>query len=281
MWIKFNPDSVIVPTMLMFWTDWIELAVTTRDDWSSNIYSPVNGTLLKRVYHKFRFFPNAAGVFATYAYLVDTGAAFAMTTPPKWFHVFAQWDTDAGSLVLKVNGRSLATVVYSGANVDPYHNHKGPPFAVPWGYPTDDEGGPNTTQFFSNTNYNEIAVGFSLAEFWLDVDKPAMAPTVTVDKFVDLTTGEPRPLGKDGELPSGKKPAFFFSRTGAPKTFIDNRGYGGKFTFARGYVDPGTLFFHSVDIVGDAIDKDPPLDEPDNPKFEPIPPDRVPASLVA
>jgi len=278
-WLKFHPDLATYGRGVasLFYSSWMDFSVSTRDDWSTVVHggAPWGMTEVERAYHKFKFFPSSAEAFFTpgapntYAYLVDTGAAFPATS--KWYHLFVQWDTAAGTLAIKVNGRTVSSVVYPGSWVDP--RDLGPPFNVDWGWPTSNDGTtPNSSQFLSNANLADaLPVGFSIAEYWLDNTAPL---GLTVDKFVDLKTGRPKSLGASGELPKGAKPAFYFSRTGAPQSFVANRGYGGAFQFARGHY-ASDLSFTVEDIADPA--SDPPLDEPERPQFTPI----VPAAAAA
>ena len=266
-WLKFHPDSAtMAPSMSLLYSAWLNYQVTTRSDFSTVVDSTT--TPVTRAYHKFKFSPTSAEAFFapptpnTYAYLIDTGSAFPSTG--AWYHLFAQWNTSTGTLVLKVNGVTIASPVYGGDTVKLAPSDLGFPFDVSWSYPTADDLSPNSSQFLSNANLDDgLPSGFSIAEYWLDTTAPT---ALTVDKFVDLTTGRPKPLGTAGTVPTGSAPAFFFARSGAPQTFVANRGSGGTFTFARGHYSlPGG--FTSVDIPDPATD--PPLDEPDNPHYTP------------
>jgi len=164
----------------------------------------------------------------------------------KWYHIYMEWNTDAGTSVLKINGVTVPVYEYPG---DVYldESHTGPPFTTHWS-----ESVVNSLAMF----YNHVGdgPGFSIADYWMDVDRVG----VGVEKFVDLETGRPRMLGAFGEkpitpaAPEGEpdpppvKPAFFFHRQGSDAlTFLENRGTGGVFY-----------------LTGDD-----PTPEPDRPKF--------------
>jgi hypothetical protein len=267
-WLKFTPELAAYGAGVasLFFSGWMDFEVTTRSDFRTQVvFDPVT-----YAYHKFKFSPASAEAFFgtgpnTFGYLVDNNAAFPATG--TWYHLFAQWDTGAGSLLIKVNGVTIGTATYPGSAVIP--GDLGFPFDVSWAYPVNDDSTPNSSQFLSNANMEDVVpTGFSIAEYWMD---NTAATALTVDKFVDLTTGRPKPLGANGELPKlpatgDTRPAFFFARSGAPQTFVANRGYGGTFQFARGHYGSDLSF--TVEDIADPS-TDPPLDEPDNPHYTP------------
>ncbi len=165
-----------------------------------------------------------------------------------WFHVYAEWDSTTGYFVLKVNNRPATTAVISGSEFfDPVLSGD-PSFEVPWWQdplsPSPLPEGQDTIFFWMpNALQVDSRPKYAVADFWLDIERNHIG----IDKFIDTATGTPRSLGKDGELPTGKKPAFFFHRQGEPKTFCTNRGYAGDFT-----------------LVGS-----PPVSEPTAPRFTP------------
>jgi hypothetical protein len=264
MWVKFYPEALNESGQTtIFGSGWHELLLAVTGGVATAISPGVN----KVSSLQFEF--DDAATFDTenrYAFMLD--GEIALSTTGRWYHIYAEWDTGAGSFVLKVNGRSAASLIATG---EPF-GAGGPPFDVAWAATVDNSGDPNVNQFFQNFGSFEPPVRHSLAEFWLDVKRPAGDPDAPpsgtpapgVDKFVDTATGKPKSLGTNGEIPTGRTPAFYFRRSGAPETFVINRGYGGDFTFARLASD-----FTSSDIANPALD--PPLHEPEEPHFTPIP----------
>lgn len=262
MWVKFYPEALLESGQTsIFGSGWHHLVLGVE----GGITTPISMGVNQRSSMQFEF-DDAATFDAEnrYAFMLD--GETALSTTGRWYHVYAEWDTGAGSFVLKVNGRPAASLVATG---EPF-GAGGFPFDVAWGAELDNAESPNVTQFFQNFGSFEPPVRHSFAEFWLDVKRPAGDPEAGpaswpgVDKFVDTATGKPKPLGTSGEIPTGKKPAFYFRRSGKPESFVVNRGYGGAFTFAR--LDPD---FVSSDIANPATD--PPLHEPEEPHFTPIP----------
>ena len=188
-------------------------------------------------------------------WLQDVNAELRETS--KWYHVYAEWDTNAGSLLLKINGRTVSTTMTQGFDV--LDTWGGTPISMQWdtlAAPVP-PAFPQTTFFwtqFSGINPPDD-VRYSIAELWLDVGRLH----VGIDKFADVATGKPKRLGKTGEIPTGVKPAFYFGRSGAPKTILENRGYGGVFKYAK-----------TQDLIPLYPDIDGPLHEPEEPHFVPI-----------
>jgi len=269
MWVKFYPEALNESGQTgIFGSGWHGLLLSVQGGNSTPISMGEN----KQNSMELQFADAAAPdtEIDRYAYMID--GDIALSTTGRWYHVYAEWDTGAGSFALKINGRSAASMVATG---EPFGDG-GFPFNVAWAAVLDNEGSPNVNQFFKNFGSFTPPVRHSLAEFWLDVKRPAGDPEAPtggfpgVDKFVDTATGKPKSLGASGETPTGKKPAFYFRRSGKPETFVANRGYGGAFTFARLAAD-----FTASDIADPA--SDPPLHEPEEPQFPPI----VPAAVAA
>ena len=261
MWVKFYPEALLESGQTtIFGSGWHELLLAV----TGGVATPISPGVNQASSLQFEFDDAAEPDASKYAFMLD--GEIALSTTGRWFHIYAEWDTGAGSFVLKVNGRSAASLIATG---EPF-GASGFPFNVAWAATLDNAGNPNVNQFFQNFGSFEPPVRHSLAEFWLDVKRPAGDPDAPtggfpgVDKFVDTATGKPKPLGVNGETPTGKKPAFYFRRSGAPETFVINRGYAGAFTFARLDAD-----FISADIPNPALD--PPLHEPEEPHFTPIP----------
>lgn len=182
----------------------------------------------------------------------------------KWYHIYVEWDTNGGSILLKINGRNVSTTMTQGFDV--LDTWGGVPISMQWDTPAAPvpPAFPQTTFFW--TQFSGISppddVRYSVAELWLDVGRLHLG----IEKFVDVATGRPKALGKNGEIPTGTKPAFYFGRSGAPKTILDNRGYGGVFKFAK-----------TQELTSLNPDIDGPLHEPEEPHFAPIPAPTPPA----
>jgi len=180
-----------------------------------------------------------------------------LNTYNRWYHIYAEWDTNAGSLVLQINGRPVSTTITQGFDV--LDTWGGTPISMQWDTPAAPAppAFPQTTFFW--TQFSGISppdpVRYSIAALWLDPGRH----DVGVEKFVDLATGKPKALGANGQIPTGTLPAFYFARSGAPKTILDNRGYGGVFKFAR-----------TQELTPLNPDIDGPLHEPEEPHFVPV-----------
>ena len=211
--------------------------------------------------------------------MVSDGIVFPVLN--KWWHVYCEWNTQAGSFLLKINGATVASAALPGTTVGTASDGVFG-FSVPWHQQPDMMG-----QEYRRANQDTVffwwdeppsitwpaTPPYSIAEFWLDTGRPGPG----VDKFVDVATGKPKPLGKNGELPligmadpPGKphRPAFYFHRAGEPKTFLENRGYAGAFSLAKTVEEIPDEFMGLVRVALDP-DKDGPLHEPDAPHFDP------------
>jgi len=169
----------------------------------------------------------------------------------KWYHIYIEWDTDAGTAVIKINNATVTPYIFPG---DDYltASFRGPPFTIPWGSGKTNDAldwpsGGSEVHFLDR--YYTPSGNYSIADFWLDVGRTG----VGVDKFLasstnpetGVSTYTPKGLGTNGELSTGPAPKFFFARRGTPDTFDTNRGTAGEFT-----------------LIGDA-----PLSESSAPKF--------------
>jgi len=211
--------------------------------------------------------------------MVSDGIVFGALN--KWWHVYCEWNTQTGAFLLKVNGQTVASAALPGTTVGTESDGIFG-FDVPWHQQPDMMGqeyrraNQNTVFFWwDQVPFGEWASAptpYSVAEFWLDPGRTG----VGVDKFVDTTTGRPKSLGANGELPlvglpeivpGQTKPAFYFHRAGAPKTILENRGHAGAFTLAKTIAE-GSGFMELVRVPLDP-DTDGPLDEPDAPHFDP------------
>lgn len=198
-----------------------------------------------------------------------------------WWHVYCEWNTQAGNFTLKVNGRTVSAAALPGTTVGTESNGTFG-FDVPWNaqpvMPGRPAGHQNTVFFWwelpPSTAWPATPLPYSIAEFWLDPGRTG----VGVDKFVDLETGRPRNLGTNGETPlagmadpPGKphQPAFYFHRAGEPKTFLENRGYAGSFTLAKTTGETEEFMGLTRETLDPDVPGNGPLDEPDNPHFTP------------
>jgi len=194
-----------------------------------------------------------------------------------WFHVYCEWNSQTGDCLLKINGRAVpSAAVTQDTTGDVSGGRFG--FDVPWQkQPVDPRfparGANQNTVFFWWDLTPDVVFAqppYSIAEFWLEPGRVGIG----VDKFVDVATGRPKNLGANGEAPltglpempgQPLRPAFYFGRRGAPRTFLENRGYAGAFTLAKTIED----FPAKVRVPIADVEKDGPLDEPDSPHFAP------------
>jgi hypothetical protein len=200
-----------------------------------------------------------------------------------WWHVYCEWNTSAGEFLLMVNGRRVSSAALPGTTVGTESNGVFG-FDVPWHQQPPMLGRPtvginqNTVFFWWDLPPGDSypSPPYSIAEFWMDPGRTG----VGVDKFVDLKTGLPKSLGANGETPlfgmpdplpgQPRQPAFYFHRAGAPKSFLENRGYAGAFTLARTVSEIFTEFMGKVrETLDPDVPGNGPLDEPDNPHFTP------------